>query len=535
MRSVKLAICFIAVACIFLEPLSALAARTSIVPAHLAKKRKAEAAQKPVPKPNLFAQFFMSPDLRLEHETQEMMGFAFVETPNLKTNTRYSIVTDFGGNVLKTQAVPGLLTFQDIRKWLKEDLEVADFEGVEIKKLSLYKNEDGEKVLYWVGHKAYNSLEKAQSEIALVKAVVDAQGGDFDEMVLKVQSAFYTTPEEKNVVEIKSVAQQRKEEEVVLKYLDKLDIGEKLYGPFHGEPTGEPLLWQSFGETTWRQRNFESKNFGEQVGFWTNRVVFKGINAPLATLDPFIEATTSMESSGVDFKSNLVLTAGVEWRPFERNAFANNFRAWGIPLFQFLKNYRAVVSYSNRKNIKDEIEGSDNHELYSGVTIFYEFGIDLPPIDQRGKPKNTVEFLEKYMWGEYFGNYGFYMTGFSAEDDFDAWVANSSILLGFKTPAIPLPANPLTDELILMPYAKFEHVNNDEFEFGFTNRMFVGAGLRWMPFNNYRFKENEWLAKTKLFVEFDGIGKVQTFKSREPANDIRRDLRFGINISSKRF
>ena len=83
-----------------------------------------------------------------------------------------------------------------------------------------------------------------------------------------------------------------------------------------------------------------------------------------------------------------------------------------------------------------------------------------------------------------------------------------------------------------MPYMRFEHVNNTEFNSPFQNRYSVVAGVRWMPFRTYRFKENEWLYKTKFFFEYVGVGKVQETKVQSGNPDF--DVRFGVNISSNR-
>ncbi len=87
-----------------------------------------------------------------------------------------------------------------------------------------------------------------------------------------------------------------------------------------------------------------------------------------------------------------------------------------------------------------------------------------------------------------------------------------------------------------MPYMKFEHVNNTQFSFPYQNRYFVSAGVRVMPFRNYRWKESEWLSKTKVFAEFVGVGKTQIVKHEDGAEEpFRTDFRVGVNISSRRF
>jgi hypothetical protein len=272
------------------------------------------------------------------------------------------------------------------------------------------------------------------------------------------------------------------------------------------------------------------------VGFWTNRLVFKGIRAPLNTIDPYVEATPTMEAVSTPFKSNLKLFAGFEWRPFQRNPWLENFRPFGdIPILRFIRNYRFYVQYGDRKNLKNEIEGSRDYNLQYGVQIFYEWGVEVPPLWET-KPTKFWEYLEQYVWGEYFGNYSFQTTDFGPEDDYDAWLFNSNVMLGIKWPVIPLPQNPINDQLVLMPYMRFEHVNSASFSFPFQNQYYVAAGLRIMPFRTWRFKENEWLAKTKFFAEWVGVGLVQHAKQDgEAPNVVRYDLRFGINFSYRRF
>lgn len=486
---------------------------------------------------NLYVEeFFMNPDLRLQYQTTDVEGFVFLSAPNRKWNTNYSVVTDFKGNILKTQLVGGLNSIQDAEKWIRETLETADFEGVPIRRLTLPPSQEGAEgtKLFWVGHRAFESGDAARSEIALVKSIAESQGLNFNEMVEQA-GRFISIPEKPVPVEIKSLAQYEKEEALALKWMDAMDFGEDLFGPFQGDAAGEPILWQSFGETTWRNTNLESRHFNNQVGFWTNRLVFKGIRAPINTINPYVEETTSIEAVGVDFKSNLKFFAGLEWRPFERSAWLHNFRPWSLPLLLWMRSYRLFVQYGNRKNLKDEILNSDNHELKWGFSIFYEWGIDLPAIAE-GRPNNVPDFLRKYTWGEYFGDYRVEMTNFGSEDDYDSWIWDTSVLLGVYLPGIPLPPNPINDELVLMPYMKFSHVNNIRFATPASNQGYVGVGIRWMPFRSYRFKESEWLSKVKIFGEYIGIGRVQHYRQHDEAPyAVRDDFRVGINFSSRRF
>jgi hypothetical protein len=491
-------------------------------------------SESPTP-PNFFAQqFYLTPDQRLQNRTTEVRGFVFVDSPNPRLNSKYAIVTDFAPEALKTRVVPGINTPQDAQKWIDANLQIGEFQSVDIKKLPLPTSTGETQTYYWVGQKGFSSLEDAQAQIALTKAVVESQGLDFTATVKQAQVAFVSA-EPIDAIEIKTPAQFQKEEELALKFFDQLDIGNEIFGPFQGTPSGEKITWQSFGETSWRLTNLENPDYKAQVGFWTNRIVLKGIKFPLNTIDPFVEATASLDSTGTDFKSNLQTFAGIEWRPLARNTWLTNFRPGGMPLLDFVKSYRFVLQYGDRRNIKDEIEGSKDWDLQGGVTIFYEWGIDLPPANE-GAPSSLQDYVRRVIWGEYFGSYLYNKTNFSSENKFDAFIANSSILLGVRLPGIPLPQNPLLDKFVLMPYLRFEHVNNSDLGSFFQNRYVMAAGARWMPFNNYRFKENEWLYKTKIFAEYVGV-RNPLYPKKEPlpteAEDY--DLRFGVNISSRRF
>jgi len=497
--------------------------------------RRGGPVKKEPPKPNLFADtFYLTSEQRLAYDVYDLDGFIFVKSPNPALNTKYAVVTGFGGGAMKTRAIPNLQTLEEAKKWVSEHQKTEEFESVAIKKLSLGKDGNA-KELYWVGQKAYPDFKTAQQEVAVVQSVVTSQGGDFARLVADAPSYTPLTDGAKGA-EIKGPANFEREEALMLKYLDQLDVGEKLFGPFQGDSSGESFSWQSFGETTWRRTNLDRTDYRSQVGFWTNRVVFKGFRFPMNTVDAFLEDTISLDSTSSDFSSNMTLFAGLEWRPFARNAWLYNYRPWGgISVLEWVKNFRFYLMYGERKAIKDPIEGSADTDLLAGVQIFYEWGVELPPLDQR-EPKTFSDFVEQYFWGEYFGNYRHEMTNFGSEDDYNSWLGGSSVTMGVKLPGIPLPANPINEELMLMPYMRFEHVNSAEFSFPYQNQYFVAAGMRWMPWRNYRFKENEWLSKAKFFGEYVGVGLTQHAKQDEEApNAVRWDLRFGVSFSSRRY
>ncbi len=484
-------------------------------------------------KANPFAsQFFLSPLQSIQQQSYLIDGFAFLETPDRERNSRYSLVTDFGKTMVRSQVIPNVQSVPDIKKWLKESVETSEYEGVEIRKLKVPLADSKTRVLYWVGQKGFSDLEKAKQEIEQLKAVVAAEGGDLTQVVREAKEMFQA-PEEEKKLEIQQQANFQKEEALAVQILEKMDFGDKLFGPFQGEASGEPIIWRSFGETSWRKTVFESDTYSSAVGYWTNQLVFEGLKFPLSSINPYIEVTTAMDSSPVDYKSNILAYLGAEWRPLARNPWLVNFRPYGIPLLQWIRNYRVFMQYGNRWNIKDEILNSRNYDFQVGFSNYYEFGVDLPPIDQ-GAPSTVPEYLQEYVWGEYYGNYFYSRTGFSSEEDWDAWTLNSSVTLGFKTPAIHLPDNVFFDQIVLMPYLRFEHVNNDMFSFPYANRSFLAAGVRWMPFRTYRHKNNEWLAKIKVFGEYMGVGGVQYWKD-DPVNSTDNDLTFGVKFSSNRY
>jgi hypothetical protein len=288
---------------------------------------------------------------------------------------------------------------------------------------------------------------------------------------------------------------------------------------------------------SWRKTNLSRLAKSNVYGFWANRLVFKGIRFPFNTLDPYVEAIPAMDTSGVDFASVAKFNAGLEWRPLARNPWLYNFRPWGgIAILEWVRNWRFYVQYGNRINLKDEFGGSKDYDTVFGAQIFYEWGTELPPLDQP-PPKKFSEYVEDIVWGEYFGAYRFEHTNFGPEDEFNAWLLNSSVILGIKLPGIPLPHNPINDELALMPYFRFEQITNTEFSFSFQNQYFVAVGCRWMPFRTWRWKENEWLSKTKIFIEYVGIGDVHHYRqnNEEVPHAEVHDFRVGVSFSARRF
>jgi hypothetical protein len=488
------------------------------------------------PAPNLYAEYFFTPaSQKFDQKINDVRGFQIIKAHSREQDAEYSVVTDFGGGVMKSRALSGLKDMKAIDGYIKANLKTANYEGAEIRRLPLPGANGGPaKDLFWVGDKSFVTPEAAAAEIASVKSRIVSAGGDFAKEVR--EAPVYIPPEEPPPVAVKTPAQFKKEEDLVLRFTDQMGIGEKMFGVFQGEPCGTPITWQSFGETTWRSTNLAARGFDTQVGYWTNRLVFGGIRFPLNTIDPFIEETVSLQSDSADYASNLQVYAGLEWRPLARNPWLENFQPFGgIPILEWMRNYRFYIKYGDLYNIKGDITNSRDTDLIWGIQCYYEWGTELPPLDE-GRPEKFTDYLRQYVWGEYFGNYFVSKTGFSSEKSFNAFIANSTVTMGVKLPGIPLPHNFINDELVLMPYMRFEHVNNAEFSFWYQNQYYVAAGLRIMPFRTYRWKENEWLSKLAIFGEWDGIGGAQRVKQDGKVADVPNyDFRFGVKFSSRRF
>lgn len=512
----------------------------AIIPAALAEDVPAAAVSLSPAAPkteavNSYAQTFYLPnDQRSQYKAVNVGGLVFIQTPDSSRRTQYSVVTDFGPGVVKSRYIPDLNSLEDLQKWVKTKMQTAEFHGATVRRLEVPTDDGHTKLFYWVGHKGFDNDVAAQTQIAAVETTAQKQGADFKKMVTEADSAF-VAPEDTIIETPQTKAQFQKEEEIALRFLDQLDVGNELFGPFQGDPVGSRFSWQSFGETTYRRTNFESRHFDSQVGFWTNRFSFSGIRAPLNTIDPYIEITPALESNGVGFKQNAIIWTGLEWRPLANNPAISNFVPFGLHLLEFVKSYRFFVQYGTRYNLKTDIPGSHNSDLIYGASIFYESGVDLPPIADWNSPETFVDYLRLYTWLEYFGSYTYQKTNFSAEANYLSWLLNSSLTLGLKLPGIPLPPNPINDELMLMPYLRLEHVDSDNFSFRYQNRWFLGTGVRWMPFRTFKWKDTEWLYKTKIFAEYLGVGSAYNPKSDDHTVNPDWDFRVGINFSSRRY
>ena len=500
----------------------------------LSAQEDAPAAPAEPPSNFLFRdQFYLSPAQKIRSRAVQIDDFLIVERVVPEWSSNVSIVTGFAPQALRTQALKDVQTVDQVREWTKKEKKTLTFQGVPIQRLPVSLPDGETKDFFWVGNRGFDSYDEAAAEIAMTETLVEMQGGSFQRALELAQE--FVEPEPPPAGEApKTAAQYQKEEEIALKWLDQLDVGESLWGPFHGVPAGEPILYQSFGETTWRSTNLAQRSYRSQVAYWTNRIVLKGIRFPLSTIDPYVEVTVAPEATGSEGGNQLDTVAGLEWRPLARNTFIDNFRPWGLPLLEFVKNYRFVVEYYDRRNLKDEIANIDDFDFRFGIDIFYEWGIELNPVDREPR-KGFVGWVENHVWGEYFGDYTWRDTNFTAEENFDAWILDTSLIVGLKFQLMKLPRNPVNERLEAMPYLRFGLIYNTQLANPADNRLFVAVGIRWMPFRDYRFANNEWLFKTKFFAEWLGIGKVQNFHVDDTRPHPDEDWRIGVAWSLRRF
>jgi len=481
--------------------------------------------------------FYFSPDLKIKYNTYESDGFLLIKEKRPDMNSKFSIVSGFDGAVLESLAMKNVNTIEEAHIYLKKNAKVTRFMNVMIKDLPLPKKDSALATHYWIGEKSYPSIELAQASIVAAKTAVETRGGDF-ERAIKLSEEF--SPMEPKVTTEEEVASNyQQEEKLAIKAMDWLHVGDKLWGPLNtpGYPYGEPVLWQSFGESSFRFTNLSHQEYNSQVSFWVNRIVLKGIRAPFGTtLDPYLEVTPSLETNGLNFPSNLVLTGGIEWYPLIRNVWLQNYRGIGdVPWLDFVRGYRFYIQYMHEENLKDEIVGTKDYDVRAGIDIFKEWGLELPKLGSKPIHNKFMDYVNDYVWGEYYGSYHYEATDLSPLKDFNSFIVSNSLALGVKWPSIPLPHNSVNNEFLLMPYLRFEEATNMNHPLSYQNYYFVAAGLRWMPFRSYEYMDNEWLFKCKIFFEYIGMGGVFRPSANTAIDTPIRDYRIGINFSHRRF
>ncbi|MBI4550119.1 MAG: hypothetical protein HY714_04260 [Candidatus Omnitrophica bacterium] len=506
---------FIAAAIIFLS-----------APLHAQEKSLA-----PAPENLLRDTFYLSHAAKLEREVFEVEGFTLLMNPAPAWNSNFSVVTGFKNGLLTSHILKDVNSVDDARAYFQKNMVLHESHDVAIREVNLPMREGAGIKLYWIGNRAFRSKEDAEKSLEVVKKSVEDQGGDFQKAVRKAREiSREPLPPKKEG----KPARAELEEEFAFKALDWLGFTEYLYGPFYGEPSGEKILYQTTFEGTYRATNLDEKHFDASTGFWSHRLVFRGIRFVAGTtLDPYIEAVPALQTEGRDFASNLEVSAGLEWRPLIRNAFLQNYQPYGLPILDWLRNTRLFIAYTQKKNLKGKYDDEvKTHNLRAGIGLFKEWGVDLPSLDVI-MGENPYFKKGDLFWGELFTEYIYNKTNFSSGDDFDGILSTVAFKIGVKWPRFPLPDNPVNEEFLVMPYFLFEDVRNNEHAFFFQNRYFFGWGVRFMPFRDYRFANNEWLFKTKIFIEY--LHEAHYTKDKPVSEVPENDFRVGVNMSLNRF
>ena len=475
--------------------------------------------------------FVLNHNAKVERDVYEVEGFVLVYHPAPDWNSSYSIVTGFKGDVLTTHILKNVNSVEDARKYFLKHVKSHHVSGVNIRELYLEAKTGPGVKLFWIGNRAFRTLKDAQKSVAVLKKNIEAQGGSFKKALNKMREVSKEPPPPPKPGK---PARAELEEKYAFKALDWLGFTEYLYGPFYSEPSGEKILYQSTFETTYRTTNFSKKDFNALTGYWSHRIVLRGIRfIGGTTVDPYIEAVPSWQSDPSDFATNLEVSAGLEWRPLIRNAFLQNYQPYGLPVLDWIRNTRVFLVYSQRKNLKDKFDDDViTNNLRAGVELFKEWGVELPSLDVM-TGENPYFKKSDLLWGEMFLQYFYNKTNFSGEPDYQSIQNTEALKIGIKLPRFPLPDNPINQEFLLMPYFVFENNVNHEHDFFFQNRFYYGYGLRWMPFRDYRFANNEWLFKTKVFFEY--YPEIHYGQAKPVSETPEQDIRFGLNMSLKRF
>jgi hypothetical protein len=114
------------------------------------------------PMANLFAEHFFAPaPQKLDHKITEVRGFSVLKTHSREQNAEYSIVTDFGGEIIRSRYLSGLKDTKAIDDYIKKNLKTANFEGAEIRQLPVPDAKGQATDLYWVGDKSFVTPEAA--------------------------------------------------------------------------------------------------------------------------------------------------------------------------------------------------------------------------------------------------------------------------------------------------------------------------------------------------------------------------------------
>ncbi|MDD5085303.1 MAG: hypothetical protein PHE61_04580, partial [Candidatus Omnitrophica bacterium] len=270
--------------------------------------------------------FYAPPELRQTKTVYNIENFVVLRKSIEELNSNFSVLTEFDRGITVTEAIKNARTVEEAKSYIVSHVTSTKQDGVDVRALTIERKEGKPATFFFVGNRGYASPEVAQAAIKNVKEIIEKEGGNFEEAVKAAEAAPTGLSAEQIVPVDMPKPQYQIEEEIVLKVADWIGVGDHLYGKFYATPAGEQIVFQSFGETTRRSTNLDSPGFNDWVGYYCNRIVFRGIWTAIGdtTIDPYIEVTPVLESNGRDYSSYLETLAGFEWRPFHRNIMMQN-------------------------------------------------------------------------------------------------------------------------------------------------------------------------------------------------------------------
>ena len=168
--------------------------------------------------------FYATPSLKLKYDVYETEGFLLVRDKKRGGNSEFAVVTGFQNPVLESRTLKNIRTIEDASTFLGKNTRKIFFERIPIRELPLIAKDGTQKPRYWVGQRAFDSLEQAKAKVVEVKTAIEAGGGNFDRALALINEFF---PEEPAPTPEAVQANYLAEEEMVMELLDWLDIGEE--------------------------------------------------------------------------------------------------------------------------------------------------------------------------------------------------------------------------------------------------------------------------------------------------------------------
>lgn len=481
----------------------------------------------------------ISPALQQKLGLRSYRGFLLLENPEENLNSQYSVILNFEHHVLESQVLVGVQDFRSAKEFIDSHIQKHKVVEKIIRELVLPLPQGQTIHLFWVGRRAYPTLEEAEAEAGKTLA----QGIDVKEFpktpkMVQVQALPETLKHETPVpsssgkeAAVKAGGKLVEKSEAPGTSLEPqqkegypFDLDQKIKNiEIPGtkvEPEEDRFYMQIFGDYSFRRTNFDFPNpsdrdyFNNVVGFLTHRFGMRAFQfykgGPY--LQPVAGLVTSLSTTDTPFENKLELFGGVAYYPFDGLEFLKK-----RPYLEWLQGIHIQALYTDLVSLRKEFTGP-TYDWLVGPFIWKQWGWG-DPFDKQPRGK-----FYNYIWGEIFSDAVWHKTAYSRKD-FESWNFESASWIGIKFPWIdPLPP--------LMPYVKLELNANEESDF-FRNRLNVFYGVRYMPFHTERFKKYEWLFPIAFYVEY---GEVESYFKDDPPDDRPDwDFRAGVKIDFNRF